>query len=96
MRCFGRFFASKHDYRSTSSVEIIGDRCFENCDLFAIMWFDEVSKLKRIEELAFSNCGLVSIRIPAWMEAIDGSACIRCPLVLIVIAGGSRSFKIQR
>jgi hypothetical protein len=61
--------------------------------------FVKVSKLKRIGERAFANCRLSSIRIPASVEKIDGSAFVGCPLlavdVCIEVASGSWNFKIQ-
>jgi hypothetical protein len=45
-----------------------------------IIRFEGVSMLKRIGESAFRNCRLSSIRIPASVEEIDGSAFVGCPL----------------
>jgi hypothetical protein len=78
-----------------SSVETIGDRCFEYCSHMATITFEEISRLKRIGERAFFRCRLGSITIPASVEEIDGSAFVGCPLLVIRVSAGSRNFKIE-
>jgi hypothetical protein len=77
-----------------SSVETIGDRCFEVCAGIATIAFEASSKLKRIGECAFAESQLTSITIPASTEEIDGAVFIDCPKLKIRIALGSG--KIER
>jgi hypothetical protein len=77
-----------------SSVETLGDRCFENCEIPAIT-FQNPSMLRKIGERSFARSALTSITIPASTEEIDGSAFVDCPLSEIRIAPGSRTFKIE-
>jgi hypothetical protein len=79
-----------------ASVETIGDRCFEHCSRMTKVRFAEVSMLKKIGTRAFFNCRLSSIRIPASVEEIDGSAFAGCPLLVIEVAAGSRNFMIEK
>jgi hypothetical protein len=77
------------------SVEVIGDRCFDDrCNVTTIE-FANSSKLMRIGEHAFGESGLCSITIPASTEEIDGSAFVGCPLIEIAVAPRNRNFKIQ-
>jgi hypothetical protein len=79
-----------------SSVEIIGDRCFENCSVMSSITFEEMAKLKRIGVRAFSGCQLNSITIPASTEEVDGSAFVDCRLIDIRIESKSQNFMIDR
>jgi hypothetical protein len=58
--------------------------------------FEELSTLKKIEERAFTGCGLKSITIPASTEEIDGSAFLGCPLIGIRITPESDNFVVHR
>jgi hypothetical protein len=78
-----------------SSVERIGDRCFDDCCNMTMMRFEQVSKLRRVGESAFRNCRLASIRIPASVDEVDGSAFVGCPLLVIEVAAGNRNFRIE-
>jgi hypothetical protein len=79
-----------------SSVEIIGDRCFEECSRMSSITFEENSRLKRIGGRAFSGCQLNSITIPASTQEIDGSAFLGCPLIDVRLAPGSQNFVMER
>jgi hypothetical protein len=49
-----------------SSVTIIGERCFYECETLSRVTFEADSRLRRAEEGAFSDCpSLSSICIPA-------------------------------
>jgi hypothetical protein len=63
-----------------SSVEILGDRCFENCRNLRKVTFEEPSKLKKIVSRAFACSRIQSFRIPALTNEIAGSAFVDCPL----------------
>jgi hypothetical protein len=78
-----------------SSVETIGDRCFEYCSRMTKIAFAKVSGLKRIGERAFAFSGLISITIPASVEEIDGSAFVSHRLLEVRVARKSRNFVVQ-
>jgi hypothetical protein len=78
-----------------SSVEIFGDRCFENCRQLATVSFEKPSKLKRIGEWAFACSGLRRFTIPGSTNEIDGSAFEGCPLKAIDIDPGNRNFIVR-
>jgi hypothetical protein len=61
----------------------------------ATIRFEEVSRLRRIGEYAFVNCRLNSIRIPASVEEIDGSAFVGSLCLAIEVAAGRRNLTIQ-
>jgi hypothetical protein len=75
-----------------SSVEILGDRCFEDCRDLATITFEAPSKVKKIGEQAFAFSRLQSFTIPALTNEIDGSAFVGCPLEEIDIDPGNRRF----
>jgi hypothetical protein len=75
-----------------SSVEILGDRCFALCEKLTTVTVEEISKLKKIGEMAFRGSNIHSITIPASATQIDGSAFLDCPLESIDIATGNESF----
>jgi hypothetical protein len=77
------------------SVEILGDRCFEDCRRMETITFEGSSRLKAIGEGTFMRCKLHSITIPASTDEIDGSAFLNCPLITIQVAPGSQDFKIE-
>jgi hypothetical protein len=78
-----------------SSVEILGDRCFEKCSGLATVTFEAPSQVKRIGERAFACSGLQSFTIPASTNEIDGSAFVGCPLEAIHIDPGNRGFIVR-
>jgi hypothetical protein len=78
-----------------SSLETIGDRCFEECSQLTEITFRKSSKLKRIGERAFAKSRITSITIPASTEEIDGSAFVGCYLQRITIAPGNRHFRME-
>jgi hypothetical protein len=75
-----------------SSVEILGDRCFEHCPELATVDFEEISKLKEIGERAFASSGIRSITLPASVNEMDGSAFAGCSLGKIDFDPGNRRF----
>jgi hypothetical protein len=77
------------------SVEIIGDHCFEDCFQLERIEFKGSSRLKSISELAFAECNLDSITIPALTEEIDGSAFVNCPWITIRVVPGNLHFKVE-
>jgi hypothetical protein len=79
-----------------SSVEILADRCFENCDELETVIFEAPSKLKKIGQRAFADSAIRSITIPASVNEIDGSAFVGCPLEDINLGPGNRRFIISR
>jgi hypothetical protein len=78
-----------------SSVEILGDRCFEDSKYLSRVTFEEKSKLKKIGEQAFAGSKIQSITIPASVNEIDGSAFVGCPLEEIDIDPGNLTFIIR-
>jgi hypothetical protein len=78
-----------------SSIETMGDRCFEKCTLQATIAFEEISRLNGIGEQTLADCALTSITVSASVEEIDGSAFVRCPIQEIRVAAGSRTFAVQ-
>jgi hypothetical protein len=79
-------------FRISSSVETIGERCFEHCCKITTITFGDSLKFNRIGEHAFAQSGLTSIAIPASTQEIDGSAFVRWPLIELRVAPGSRNF----
>jgi hypothetical protein len=77
------------------SVEILGDRCFEDCPKLETIEFDGSSRLKTIGARAFLGCKLHSITIPALTEEIDGSAFLDCPSIAIQVAPGNQNFSVE-
>ena len=57
-----------------SGVEVLCERCFENCGSLDRVTFESGSCLKRVEKNAFSRSGLKSIEIPSSVEVL----CKRC------------------
>jgi hypothetical protein len=93
-----RAFSACHElkgFKVPASVEIIGDRCFEQCSNMERIEFEGSSKLKRISELAFCGCSLHSMTIPALTEEIDGSAFVNCPWINIRVAPGNLHFRVE-
>jgi hypothetical protein len=78
------------------SLEILADRCFENCRNLRRVTFQEISKLKKIGERAFAFSKIKSFTIPASVNEIDGSAFFGCPLDEIDIAPGKYCSHIGR
>jgi hypothetical protein len=77
-----------------SSVEILGDRSFADCEDLSAVTFEEGSKLKTIGERAFAFSQIKLIAIPASVNEIDGSAFVGCPLEEIDIDPGNRLFLV--
>jgi hypothetical protein len=77
------------------SVEILGDKCFEDCSDMKIIEFERSSRLKRIGERAFVGCKLQSITIPALAQEIAGSAFVNCPIISIQVITGNLDFKVE-
>jgi hypothetical protein len=75
-----------------SSVEILGDRCFENCGEVTTITFEAPSKVKKIGERAFAFSSIQSFTIPALTNEMDGSAFAGCPLEEIDIDPGNQRF----
>jgi hypothetical protein len=61
-----------------SSVEIIGEACFQGCESLYGVVFEWDSKLKEIGDAAFSNSGIRSIRIPNNVEHIEARCFYEC------------------
>jgi hypothetical protein len=78
-----------------SSVEILGDRCFENCPLLQKVTFEEPPRLKKIVSRAFARSRLQSFTIPALTNEIDGSALVQCPLEEIDIDTWNQMFIVR-
>jgi hypothetical protein len=78
-----------------SSVEILGDRCFENCRQLETVTFEEQSKLRKIGERAFASSGIKSFTIPASVNEMDGSAFLGCPLQVIDFGPGNRRLMVR-
>jgi hypothetical protein len=77
-----------------SSVEILGDGCFENCQLGKVT-FEEISNLKKIGERDFAFPLIESITIRKSTHKIDGSAFLRCLLKAIDIGPGNPVFILR-
>jgi hypothetical protein len=56
-----------------SSLEIIGERCFQECQILDSLEFEGDSKLARIEERAFKDTTLKELIIPADVTFLAGS-----------------------
>jgi hypothetical protein len=78
-----------------SSVEILGDRCFENCPRLSLVSFEAPPRLIIIGEHAFAFSGIQSFTIPASTNEIDGSAFVDCPLEQIDIDRWNRTFIVS-
>jgi hypothetical protein len=78
-----------------SSVETIGDRCFERFSRMTTITFEDASRLRRIGKCAFVGSGLATITISASTQEIDGSTFVGCPLETIRIAPGSQNFIVE-
>jgi hypothetical protein len=78
-----------------ASVEIIGDRCFQNCSRLCRVTFEGISRLRRIGGLAFSGCNIDAITIPASTRECDGSAFLGCPLIEMHVEPGSVNFAVS-
>jgi hypothetical protein len=77
-----------------SSVEILGDRCFEDSHLEEVT-FEWPSRLKKIGERVFAFSRIRSFTIPASVNEIDGSAFAGCPLEAIDIDPGNQRFIVM-
>jgi hypothetical protein len=59
-------------------VEVIGEYCFFGLKTFREIAFDSDSRLRRIEDLAFSKSSLEMIRFPASVETIGENCFCEC------------------
>jgi hypothetical protein len=58
-----------------SSVDIIGQKCFDSCASLSRVTFEDDSKLSRIERDAFRDCfSLTSICLPATVQSVASGA----------------------
>jgi hypothetical protein len=74
-----------------ASVEIIGNKCFRQCELLTSVTFESGSKLTTIGDLAFSGCdSLTTIIVPASVRRI-GKHCFSSCLSLTQILFESQS-----
>jgi hypothetical protein len=89
------FYSKLNAITVPSSVEILGDRCFEHCPHLAKVAFVEISNLKTIGQRAFAFSRIRSFTIPASTNEIDGSAFVGCPLEEIDIDPGNRTFIVS-
>jgi hypothetical protein len=78
-----------------SSIEILGDRCFDGCPNLETVTFLKKSKLKKIGERAFACCPIRSFTIPASVNEIDGSAFVGCPLQEINLDPGNLRYIVR-
>jgi hypothetical protein len=76
-------FESDTEFTVPSSVETIGDRCFENCSRMRTITFEDASGLRKIAKRALAGSRLTSITIPASTQEIDGFTFVGCRLETI-------------
>ena len=75
-----------------SSVEEIGDCCFEGCKLSAIM-FDDNSALKTIGKRVFYGTAITEIRIPKRVERIGDECFMHCRSLARVVLDSDSQLK---
>jgi len=68
-----------------SSVIVIGDHAFNNCENLGSLEFAEGSKLKELGVSAFAGCGFTEIVLPDKLEVIKGEAFKDTEIASIVI-----------
>jgi hypothetical protein len=85
------YCSSMRAFTIPSSVETIGDRCFENCLRLTTITFEDASRLRKIGKRAFAKSGLTSITVPVSTQEIDGSAFVGCPLQSIQVLSGNHN-----
>jgi hypothetical protein len=78
-----------------SSLESIGDRCFENSRKLETVTFGEISNLKKIGARVFAFSLVKSFTIPESVNEIDGSALAGCPLEEIDIDRENQRFIVK-
>ncbi|MDR1267089.1 MAG: leucine-rich repeat domain-containing protein [Holosporales bacterium] len=72
------------------NVQVIVVSCFENCAPLEVVDFENGCRLERIEERAFANSGLLSVRLPASTTVIGSECFYNCTsLVSFAFEGGS-------
>jgi hypothetical protein len=78
----GEYFFSKIGLEkliSPSSVEVIREGCFSDCDSPELLMFETESNLKRIERFAFDGMLLSEVKFPNSVRFIDGRARPKLP-----------------
>jgi hypothetical protein len=75
-------------------IEIIGTCAFQARSKVTGIEFENASKLRRFESLAFTESAIRSIYIPSTVDAIAGSSLANCGLSEIRIAEDNRHFRI--
>jgi hypothetical protein len=88
-----RYFGSFRSIVIPSSVVVLGQGSFYECESLESVTFESGSRLERIEELAFSGSGLRSIEIPGSVSFIDGSAFT--DLSVISVAPDNMRFRVR-
>jgi hypothetical protein len=74
-----RHFGREREVIIPKTVEILGRSCFELCNHFERVVFENGSRLRQIDRSAFSGCGfLTRMAIPASVESIRESAFKKC------------------
>jgi hypothetical protein len=61
-----------------SSVEVLGEWCFSNCESLSSVIFESGSILSRIEEYAFYRTGLIEMIVPSSVEVLGESCFSYC------------------
>jgi hypothetical protein len=69
------------------SLEVICESCFFLCYLFASVTFDSLSRLQRIERLAFILTALTDLVIPGYVSSFAGSAFVGLQLQTFSCSG---------
>jgi hypothetical protein len=75
------------------TVEFIGAHCFWSCSSLREVIFESDSNLKRIDNYAFSSCGLQSVRIPSKVEFIGEYCFHECKSLSEVIFESDSNLK---
>ena len=76
-----------------SSVEELGEGCFDGCQSLSCVTFGASSQLKRICRRAFCRCNLEKIHIPNSVEELCDELVYECWNLSSVIFGRSPSLK---
>jgi hypothetical protein len=86
---------SIREFTVPSSVETIGDRCFEKCSRMTSITFEDASRLTRIAKRHFAGSRLTLITIRASIQEIDGSTFVGGLLEIIRFALGNQKFIVE-
>jgi hypothetical protein len=73
-----RYFGTEEHVLIKSSIEIISDDCFWECENFSQVAFESGSRLRVFGNRAFSHSTIASIRIPRTVEIIGASCFSFC------------------